>query len=171
MTDSARLAGTGPGRASLPSLLILAAALALSLAASLLGSAATTPNLPWYAGLAKPPFNPPNAAFPIAWTILYPLMAIALWRVATAAAGPDRRRALVAYGAQYILNVAWSFAFFAAQSPALGLAVVGALLLSIAWTIARFRRVDRLAAALLWPYLAWVGFATALNAAILALNS
>ncbi|MFD1332226.1 TspO/MBR family protein [Methylopila musalis] len=152
------------------SLLVLAAALALSVAASVLGSGVTTPNLPWYETLAKPPFNPPKAAFPIAWTILYVLMALALWRAAVLGRGAARGRAILAYGVQYVLNVGWSFAFFGAQSPALGLAVIGALLVAIAWTIVRFRAIDRAAALLLWPYLAWVSFAALLNASILVLN-
>ncbi|GLK76675.1 TspO/MBR-related protein [Methylopila jiangsuensis] len=165
MTDPA-----APRWFSARSLLILAAALALSVAASVLGSSATTPNLPWYDTLAKPAFNPPRLAFPIAWTILYALMAIAAWRVGVLGRGEARRRALIAYGVQYVLNVGWSFAFFGAQSPALGLAVIGALLVAIAWTIVRFRVVDRAAALMLWPYLAWVSFASLLNAAILVLN-
>lgn len=153
------------------SLAALAIALIACFGAAQLGSAATTPNLGWYAGLAKPPFNPPNLAFPVAWTILFALMAVALWRVAVLGRGDERREALVAFAIQLALNVAWSFAFFAARSPLLGLVVIGALLASIAWTIVRFRRVDGWAGALLYPYLAWVAFASVLNASILALNA
>ena len=51
---------------------------AVAVSASLI----TQPNIPtWYAGLAKPGFTPPNWAFPAAWTLLYALMAYALWRI------------------------------------------------------------------------------------------
>ena len=51
-----------------------------------------------------------------------------------------------------------------------GLVVILPLLILIAGTIAAFRPLDRLASNLLWPYLAWVAFATLLNASIWWLN-
>ena len=48
--------------------------------------------------------------------------------------------------------------------------MIVALLAAIAVTIARAWPVSRPAAALLAPYLAWVAFATALNAALWQLN-
>lgn len=153
------------------SLGILAFALALCFGAGQLGAVATYPNLsPWYEGLAKPWFNPPNIAFPIAWSILFALMAIALWRAVMLSDGPVRRGAIVAFLVQLAFNIAWSFCFFAAQSPLLGMIEVVPFWFAILWTIRRFQPIDGLAAAMLWPYLAWVGFAAALNAAILTLN-
>ena len=119
--------------------------------AAAMGNAATIPAIPtWYAGLAKPWFNPPNWAFGPAWTILFLMIAIAFWRFL------ERRSATPAWR--------WALAIFIGQ-----LALI-ALEAGILATIAAFRPRDRLAAGLLLPYAAWVGFATILNIAIVWLN-
>ena len=157
--------GAGYGR-----WLMLAFWLAVVAAVALAGSSVTLPKIPtWYAGLAKPSFTPPNAVFGPVWTVLYTMMAVAVWRVG-AASDPARTKAVALFVAQLALNAAWSQAFFGFEAPALGLAVIGALLLSLAATMVAFWRIDRAAGALLAPYLAWVCYATALNAAIVALN-
>ena len=144
----------------------LAIAILPVVAASIAGSAVTVPQIPiWYAGLVKPPFNPPNWIFAPVWTALYALMALGIFRILRLAVGtPGRRRAL-------LFNIGWSFAFFGANSPLAGLAAILPLLALIGATIAAFRTLDRLASNLLWPYLAWVAFATLLNASIWWLNS
>lgn len=150
----------------------LAIWLALVFAVAAAGSAVTTPQIPtWYASLAKPPFNPPSWVFGPVWTLLYAMMAVAIWRIARlppVAAG--RRTALWLFLAQLALNGLWSPAFFGLQSPLLGLAVIVPLLAVLAWTVAVFFRLDTLAGLLLVPYLLWVAFATVLNAAIVSLN-
>jgi tryptophan-rich sensory protein len=148
----------------------LGAFLVLSALAGGLGSLATTPNIAtWYAGLAKPWFNPPNAVFPLVWTALYVLIAIAGWLV-WRAGSPGGTRALVPYFVQFVLNVAWSFAFFGAHNPFAGLVVIALLAAAILWTVIAFWPISRPAALLLLPYLAWVAFAAALNVAIYSLN-
>lgn len=82
----------------------------------------------------------------------------------------ESQRALVLFAGQLVLNGAWSFAFFGARSPILGLIVITALWGMVAWTTDRFFRVRRVAGALLVPYLAWVTYAWALNAGIWLLN-
>lgn len=147
-------------------------AIAPVLAANVLGSIATIPNIPgWYAGLVKPSFNPPNWIFGPVWTTLYVMMAYAFFRVLRQprfTAG--RSRAIGAFLVQIVLNALWSFAFFAAHSPLAGLVVVVLLWLCILWTMLEFWRLDTLAGALLAPYLAWVSFATLLNFMIWRLN-
>lgn len=148
--------------------LVLAGFVVLTLAVGRLGSAITLPALdPWYAGLDKPAFTPPDWAFPVAWTILYILMAVAAWLVWQAAGGFARARgALTLWAVQLALNLGWSAAFFGLRSPLAGLVVIALLLAAILATLAAFRRWSGWAAALLLPYLAWVGFASLLNLSI-----
>lgn len=138
----------------------------------ILGQLATYPNLtPWYASLAKPSFNPPNWIFGPVWTALYALMALAFYRVLRLLpATPGRSPAIVLFLVQTALNAAWSWAFFAARSPAAGLIVIAALWMSIAATLVAFWRLDRISGACFAPYLAWVSFAAVLNFAIWRLN-
>ncbi|MCL7418692.1 MAG: tryptophan-rich sensory protein, partial [Halalkalicoccus sp.] len=114
---------------------------------------------------------PPGAAFGIVWTLLFTLMGIAAYLVYRQ--GFEHRAVKVALGVfalQMVVNVAWSPAFFAAQELLLALGIILVLWLLIVATIAAFSRVDRRAAALLVPYLAWVSFAAVLNYSIWALN-
>ncbi len=155
------------------SLLALVIALAICFGAAAIGSAFTFPNLAgWYAGLTKPPFNPPNGIFGPVWSILYTLMAIAAWRVWRAGRNDGRSVtcALALFAVQLVLNVAWSVVFFGAQSPGVGLVVIVLMLAAILATTVAFGRFDRWAALLMVPYIAWVSFATVLNASIWWLN-
>jgi len=147
-------------------------ALALVAVVSILGQIATFPNLtPWYAGLTKPGFNPPNWVFGPVWTTLYLLMAFALWRILRLPPGtPGRPMALAYFFAQLALNAAWSWLFFWAHSPLLGLIDIVPQLALIAASIVSFARVDKIAAWCLVPLLAWVSYASLLNAAIWWLN-
>jgi benzodiazapine receptor len=153
----------------------LAALLAILpvVAASLIGSAVTVPQIPgWYAGLAKPPFNPPNWLFAPVWTTLFALMALAAFRTLRRPVDtPGRAQTLLAYHVQLVLNMLWSCAFFGLNSPAGGLVVIATLLAAMIWTMRRFAALgDRLSVALFVPYLGWGSFASLLNASIWWLN-
>ncbi|MFB6354687.1 MAG: TspO/MBR family protein [Halobacteriales archaeon] len=127
----------------------------------------------WYPTLVRPALAPPNWVFGPVWTALFALMGGAVWlvwRELGGQKGPAARRALGWFAGQFVLNVAWSAAFFGARSPAAGLVVIGLLWLAILGTVRAFDRVDRRAALLLLPYLAWVGFAAYLNYAFWTLN-
>ena len=153
------------------SLIALVAALAVCFGASAIGGLLTEPNLAWYETLERPGFAPPNSVFPVVWTVLYAVMAVAAWLFWRAEGkSGDRKVGLIWFGVQLALNVAWSFAFFWLQSPASGLIVILLLLMAIAITIVLFDRLSRAAALLLIPYLLWVCFAAALNFAFWFLN-
>ena len=153
-------------------LLTIAGVVGICVVLGAAGGLITAPRIQtWYTTLEKPGFTPPNWVFGPVWTILYALQGVAAWLIWRA--GLDRRIVRIALGlfaTQFVLNIAWSPAFFGLESPILGLAVIVPLWFAIVATMAAFSRVDRRAAALLVPYLAWVTFATALNYAIWTLN-
>jgi tryptophan-rich sensory protein len=169
MTTSAPLAPAGSPR-SLRFALLAVVAVA---AAAFLGQMATAPNLdPWFAELRKPAFNPPRWLFAPVWTTLYVLMALAAWRILRLpAATPGRATALALFFAQLLLNGAWSWMFFAARNPLLGLINIVPQLLLVLATLFAFRRIDAIAGWLLVPLAVWVGFATVLNFSIWRLNA
>jgi translocator protein len=122
---------------------------------------------PWYKTLLKPTWTPPNWVFGPAWTVLYFLIAVAGWRVYRAVGWHS---ALVFWLLQLVLNAAWSWLMFGQKRIDLALIDVVALWLSIAAFIVVARPIDQTASFLFVPYLAWVTFATVLNAAIWRLN-
>ena len=126
-------------------------------------------NLPgdWYAALVKPGFVPPNWAFPVAWTILYIMIAIAGWR---AFRREPSGRAMLAWAAQLALNFAWSPVMFTMHQIGAALIILICLFVVIVTYVSLETSRDKLAAALFVPYAAWVAFAGVLNAAIWRLN-
>lgn len=150
------------------SLLVLGLWVVACFSAAALG--AISPPGQWYQSLRKPSWNPPSWVFGPVWTYLYLSMAVAAWRVWQHGGWGRQRSALGWFCAQLALNAAWSPIFFGLKAP--GWAVLEILLLwsAIAWTLRWFRRVDHIAAWLLWPYLAWVSFATFLNATLWWMN-
>lgn len=121
----------------------------------------------WYAGIAKPAFNPPAWLFGPVWTVLYILIAIAGWRVW------QRDRSgwpMTLWWAQLALNFLWTPVFFAAHQIGLALVVILLMLAAILAFIVTAWRLDRVAAWLFVPYAAWVAFASLLNGSIWMLN-
>jgi tryptophan-rich sensory protein len=117
----------------------------------------------WYRSLDKPAWTPPNIVFPIAWTVLYILMAVAAARVA---ALPDSGQALAFWALQIALNTLWTPVFFGLRRMRAGLVVLVALWLAVVATAVAFWRLDALAGAMLLPYILWVTIAGALNLSV-----
>lgn len=121
----------------------------------------------WYAALEKPPFNPPSWLFAPVWTLLYICIAIAGWRTWLAEGGS---RGMTLWGAQMLLNWAWTPVFFALHMLWPAFVVIILMLMAIVSFIAERWNRDRIAAWLFLPYAAWVSFATLLNGSIAWLN-
>lgn len=140
--------------------------LAITFAAASIGAVASADAGAFYAQLDRPPWAPPGWLFGPVWSLLYLSMGIAAWLVWRAQGIRAAAPALLLYVAQLAVNALWSWLFFAWRQGALAFVEVLVLWLLIAATLIAFARVQRLAALLLLPYLAWVTFAGALNFAI-----
>jgi tryptophan-rich sensory protein len=141
--------------------------LAAVMAVAVLGGLSASGVSEEYAALEQPAFAPPSWLFGPVWTVLYLMIGVAgwlLWR-------PRGWNPIVTlWCVQLALNLAWTPLFFAAGLRGLALVDIVLLAVAVAATILLGHRVSRVAAWLLVPYLAWVLFATALNAAIWWLN-
>jgi translocator protein len=125
----------------------------------------------WYQGLAKPSWQPPDWLFGPVWTTIYALAAAAgvlAWRASQTQ--EQRQNLLIVFLLNATLNVVWSLLFFRLQRPDWALYEVALFWSSIVLLIYACWRRRILAAVLLVPYLAWVTFATVLNAEIVRLN-
>ncbi|RFZ95155.1 tryptophan-rich sensory protein [Mucilaginibacter conchicola] len=146
--------------------------LLINLAIGFVASIFTRPEIEgWYRTLKKPGFTPPDMAFPIAWTILYILIATSAYLVWTKRNNtPAFKTALIIYALQLFFNFWWSIIFFGLHSILIALIIIIALLVLIILNISWFNRFSKPAAYLLVPYLLWVGFAALLNLSIYIFN-
>ncbi len=124
-----------------------------------------------YTSLTLPPFSPPGWIFGVVWPILYILMGVAAYLVFISMADPsDKRKALVTYSIQLLINFSWSIIFFRFQEYGLAVVVLALLLLLVTLTIMFFYYLNRLSAWLLIPYYLWLLFAFYLNTGVYVLN-
>lgn len=119
----------------------------------------------WYDGLKKPSWTPPKYAFGPVWTVLYSSMGYASYLVYEECGGftDEAVLPLTLYGGQLLLNWAWTPIFFGMKNFKLALIEISVLSGAAIATTISFACVNRTAGALLVPYLAWLGVATALT--------
>lgn len=119
--------------------------------------------------LNQPPLSPPAWLFPIAWTILYVLMGLALMLIISSY-HEYRSSALILFATQLVMNFLWSPAFFVDRDYVKAIVILLIMLTAtviltvIAW------RINKAASIMLMPYIAWMLFATYLNAGVGILN-
>ncbi|WP_309607978.1 TspO/MBR family protein [Flavobacterium sp.] len=126
----------------------------------------------WFLTVNKPFFNPPSWLFAPVWTVLYIMMGIAFGLIWSSNFKDKKvvKSAMIIFGIQLGLNALWSILFFGLCNPLLAFIEILLLWLFIFETIKVFKPIDGLASKLLYPYLAWVSFATILNGSIWWLN-
>ncbi len=143
---------------------------ALTFTTAALGAIASANAGQFYAELARPAWAPPSWVFAPVWSALYALMALAAWLVWRERGFAGARTALTLFIVQLAANALWSWLFFAWRQGGLAFAEVLLLWGLVLATTVAFQRVRMLAAVLLYPYLAWTTFASALTFAVWRLN-
>lgn len=130
-----------------------------------------------YYNLRQPPFSPPSWLFGPAWTVLYGLMGYASHHATMTARNSfslavrdanDTAQSL--YTTQLALNYLWMPLFFGFRQPATAMGDMTLLIGNVAVLMGNWWSADRTAFWLMTPYLAWLGYASYLNAGTGYLN-
>lgn len=124
----------------------------------------------WYAELAKPSLNPPDWLFPVAWSVLYVMLGLAVAVVLNARGARWRWPAVAMFAVEIAALSAWQPLFFGAHKVTAAFGLIVFLLLWGIVTTVLFGRVRQAAAWLMVPFLAWLTFAAALNWGVHQLN-
>lgn len=123
----------------------------------------------WYRSLKKPLWNPPDWLFPIAWSILYIIIAFAGMRISLIGTA-ESSFALALWALQISLNTIWTPVFFGLRKIRLAMGFMVGLWATVLFMVLSYWYIDVVASALLIPYFLWVSFAAVLNYKILILN-
>lgn len=119
--------------------------------------------------LNQPPLSPPAWLFPVVWTILYTLMAIAAYLV-YASHDIDRGTPLRLYLLQMIVNALWPLFFFRLEWRLFAFVWILLLIALVILTMVGFKPISEASFWLMIPYLLWLLFAAYLNFAFYLLN-
>lgn len=144
--------------------------LGLSFITAVIGGIASRNAKDFYQQLQLPSWAPPGWLFGPVWTILYIMIAVAVWLVWKNGGFKQNRLGLSLFIGQMVLNGLWSWIFFAWHQGNLAFFEIVLLLLAIIATTIIFWKARPLAGLLILPYLLWVSFATCLTYTIWSLN-
>lgn len=146
----------------------LTTAIAIPLAVGGLSALLTQDGIRTFDQVVQPALTPPDWVFPIVWTILFVLMGIVSYLVATTDPQPE---ALLLYAVQLVFNLLWSVWFFHFGWYLFSFFWLIALWFLILATTIAFYRISKPAGYLMLPYLLWVTFAGYLNLCVWLLNA
>lgn len=137
--------------------------LLLNFSALAIGSFFTGYGVPsdWYSQLNKAPWEPPGWVFGAAWSTIMICFAIYmsfLWEIYK-----NRKKIMLLFGLQWLLNVGWSPVFFYYNNIILGLIVIGCLTFLVGYILYLYSDDLRVKSILILPYLTWLLIATSLN--------
>jgi len=125
-------------------------------------------NSAWYKQMEQAPWTPPGWVFGAAWTSI--MICFAIYMAYAYGASQNKTTLLLLFGLQWLLNFAWNPIFFKFQAVLLGLIVITALTLLIAYFLLSGWKQLQLKTLFVAPYFIWLLIATSLNAYIYLKN-
>tara|TARA_B100000214_G_C23659504_1_gene486782 strand:+ start:16 stop:480 length:465 start_codon:yes stop_codon:yes gene_type:complete len=122
---------------------------------------------PWYSQIILPSFNPPSWVFAPVWTMLYVMMAIAIWKIWI---NSYDLKILKLYFVHLFFNGTWSIVFFGFHQIGLALINLIIILIFILLLMKNYFNKNKISFYLMIPYLLWSSYALILNSSIFILN-
>ena len=124
-----------------------------------------------YESLNKPLLSPPKIVFPIAWSILYILIAISGFLYDTKVENyEDKVKGLIIYYLGLFFNSLWTLFYFTLDLKVFSAIWLGVLYLITCSNYVIFSKKNKISGYLLIPYLIWLLFALYLNIGTALLN-
>lgn len=122
----------------------------------------------WYQNLNQAPWTPPGWVFGAAWTTI--MIFFSIYMAFLFGKPVERKKLVIIYSIQWILNVIWNPIFFFNHEVSLGLFSIFMLTLLVGYMLYEYRKSLQLKSILIAPYLIWLLIATSLNGYILFYN-
>ena len=116
----------------------------------------------WYQSV-KPSITPPNYVFPIAWTIIYILIALSIYLSWTSSDKKEKKSLTTWFSINLAANAIWNPIFFGLKMPTLALVDIAVILISALVLIKLTWKINKTASWMLLPYIIWLIFTTLLN--------
>lgn len=148
---------------------IYALSIGIALAVGAVSGLSSMNGMKEFSALKQPPLSPPGWLFPVVWTGLYVLMGISAARIYIANTA-ETKQALFVYAGQLIVNALWTPIFFELELRLVAFIWILLLICLVILMISRFKRIDKNAGNLQFPYLIWLLFAAYLNLGVFILN-
>ena len=123
---------------------------------------------PWYSGIVKPSFNPPDWVFAPVWITLYIAMSVAIWLIWINS--QRKEKIIYVYFIHLLINGSWSIFFFGLHLILVSLIVIAIIIFFVVCLIKLYYPINKLSSFLMVPYLMWLSYAFVLNFYIFILN-
>jgi benzodiazapine receptor len=115
----------------------------------------------WYQNLNQAPWTPPGWVFGFMWTLI--MICFAIYMAYLLSTKRNRKKIILLFAIQWVLNVAWNPLFFHYQAVLAGLITISLLTILVAYFLFNYKKELKTKSLLIAPYLIWLLIATSLN--------